>query len=257
LDNDFKIAAELKRLKETNRHIQQDIDHTTNPITAQNTYDSLNTTLQDKFNRLYNLRDNADEVIADMEDNLISFDEDIDDLIEENNNDDEITPERRRHNNRKIRQLEDDISDADDLIVENEILLNETLKPFNRARERLYYHDYIHPPQQDLIIPPPPMLGNNYDVLNELYGLETDVFLRLAAEKHHNDNYSRQLFGMGLRPYKWKNHWLFGLRKIPIKHRGTPENPVSEDYSDNSPDPFNNPFNDPPPPPPQPPAPFV
>jgi hypothetical protein len=50
----------------------------------------------------------------------------------------------------------------------------------------------------------------------------------------------------------WKNHWLFNLRKIPIEDKNI-HNRKSEDYGDNSPDPFN----DPPPPPPPPPAPFV
>jgi hypothetical protein len=62
------------------------------------------------------------------------------------------------------------------------------------------------------------MVGNNYDTPNGLFGLERDVFLRLVAEKHHTDDDSRQLFGMGLRPYKWKNHLLFNLRKIPKKN---------------------------------------
>jgi hypothetical protein len=53
-------------------------------------------------------------------------------------------------------------------------------------------------------------------------------------------------------------------RNIPKEKRETPEKPnslPSEDYGDNSPDPFNDPFNnrfnDPPPPPPPPPAGFV
>jgi hypothetical protein len=186
------------------------------------------------------------------------LDEDIDSLIEENNDDDSITPHKRRQNNRRIRELEDDIADAHDVIAQNEIALHDNLKPFNRASKKLMDHINNRPLPQDFVIPPPPKLGNNYDIPNGLYGLERDVFLRLAQEKHHNDNDSRQLFGMGLRPYKRKNHWLFRQRKIPKDHRGIPENPrPPEDYGDNSPDPFNDPFNDPPPPPPPPPTPFV
>jgi hypothetical protein len=100
------------------------------------------------------------------------------------------------------------------------------------------------------------MLGNNYDVPNGLYGLERNVFLKLAAEKHHSDKDSWHLFRIGQRPYKWRNHWLFNLRKIPKEDKDIGMI-KPEDHGDNSPDPFNNPFNDPPPPPPPPPAPFV
>jgi hypothetical protein len=127
------LREQQAKLRKRAKHINNFGELKTSAVL--NTYNTLNTTLQNKFNRFYNLRDNAEDVIADMEDNLIRFDEEIDDLIEENNNDNEITPERRTHNNREIRQLDDDISNAHEIIAENEILLNETLKPFNRARE--------------------------------------------------------------------------------------------------------------------------
>jgi hypothetical protein len=53
-----------------------------------------------------------------------------------------------------------------------------------------------------LVIPPPPNLGNNYDVPNGLCGLERDVFLKLAPEKHHDDDQNGQIFEMGQKPYK-------------------------------------------------------
>jgi hypothetical protein len=282
-DTNFKISAELQRLRELNRHIQQDINRAFGAFTAQNlreqqakikrrakyirdfgelntsntqnTYDTHNATLQNKFNDMFNKRFLQTNIIADKVDELIRLDEDIDTLIEKNN-DDESTPHRRRVNNRRIREQEDDIGNADNVIGENEIALNDTLEPFNRASRKLMEHISYRPLPEDVAIPPPPMLGNNYDVPNGLYGLERDVFLKLAAEKHHRDYENQQLFGMGLRPYKWKNHWLFNLRNIPKEDKNIHKR-KSEDYGDNSPHPFNNLFNDPPPPPPQPPAGFV
>jgi hypothetical protein len=249
-------------LKELNGHVKEKIDRTTNPITAQmlreqqakirkrakpinnfgelsmsltrNTYNTLKRTVQNKFNHLFNLRDHAEDRISEMEDELINLDEDIDNLIEENNGDDEITPQRRRENNRRIRELEDERSDTHDIMTENEILLNETLKPFNRASKQLLRHNLIHPQLVDFVIPPPPMLGNNYDVQNGLLGLERDVFLRLAVEKHHNDDQSRQMFGMGRRFYKWRNNWLWRERNVPKEDRVTKR--IPQDYGDKSPD---------------------
>jgi hypothetical protein len=118
-----------------------------------------------------------------MEDELISLDEDIDNLIEENNDDDHITPYQRRANNRRIRELEDNVRDTHDVIAQNEIALIDTLEPFNRASRKLMEHTNYRPLPEDVVPPPPPMLGNNYDVPNGLYGLERDVFLRLAQKK--------------------------------------------------------------------------
>jgi hypothetical protein len=80
-DTPFKLSAELKRLKELNGHVQEDINHAIGPFTAQmltdqqakirkrakrirdfgelstsdtrNTYDTHKALLQDKFN--YNI----------------------------------------------------------------------------------------------------------------------------------------------------------------------------------------------------------
>jgi hypothetical protein len=114
LDNDFKISAELQRLKELNRRTQEEIDHN-NPITAPllreqllkskkrekqirdfreagmwvalNTFNSLNQTLFKRWNVLKDLRERAENKIADLEDRNIVIDEDIENLLEDNNDD--------------------------------------------------------------------------------------------------------------------------------------------------------------------------
>jgi hypothetical protein len=191
--------------------------------------------------------------MADLTDRNIDIEEEIADLIEENNND-EITPKKRKENKQKIKRLEKETSDKDTVIAENEIFLDDTEEKFNRITERLMDHNYVG--RVDGIPPPPPMLGNNYDVPNGLFGVGRDIFLRLAAEKHHGDESSREIFGMGRKPYMWRNHWLWRLRNVDPEVRGTPNNPNPEDYGEDPPPPY-NPFNDPPPPPPPPPAPFV
>jgi hypothetical protein len=138
-------------------------------------------------------------------------------------------------------------------MAENEIFLDDTEEKFNRSTVRLMDNNYVG--RVNGIPPPPPMLGNNYDVPNGLFGVGRDIFLRLAAEKNHGDESNREIFGMGRKPYMWKNHWLFRQRSIDPEHRGTPLiRQPPEDYGDYSPNPFNDP---PPPPPPPPPAPFV
>jgi uncharacterized phage infection (PIP) family protein YhgE len=130
LDNDFKILAELKRLKKINRHVQKEIDRTNNPITkkmlreqqaklrkrdkqiwnfreagmwvAPNTFNTLNTTLQKRLNILADLRKKTDDRISEKEDEIIRLEEDIDDLLEEIN-DDGITEGEVKYNNRRIK----------------------------------------------------------------------------------------------------------------------------------------------------------
>jgi uncharacterized phage infection (PIP) family protein YhgE len=113
MDNDFKMIAELKRLKETNRHLQEDIDRTNSPITekmlrdqqaklrkrekeirdfreagmwvAPNTFNTVNTSLQHKLNVLTDFRKKAEDRLSEKEGEVIRLEEDIDDLIEETN----------------------------------------------------------------------------------------------------------------------------------------------------------------------------
>jgi hypothetical protein len=82
-------------------------------------------------------------------------------------------------------------------MTQNEIFLNDTEEMFNHTTERLMQHKWHRREELNPVSPPPPMLGNNYDVPNGLFGLKRDTFLKLAAEKHHGDGSSRQLFGMG------------------------------------------------------------
>jgi hypothetical protein len=129
LDNDFKISAELQRLRELNRRTQEEIDRN-NPITAPlikkatieikkkekqikdfrevgmwvapNTYNTLNKTLHKRWDVLADLRLKAGQKIADLEERNIVIDENIDNLLEDNN-DDEITPGEVKFNKKKIK----------------------------------------------------------------------------------------------------------------------------------------------------------
>jgi hypothetical protein len=135
LDNDFKISAELQRLKELNRRTQEEIDHN-NPITAPllkeqllksrkrekqirdfreagmwvtpNTYNTLSETLHKRWKVLKDLRENAEDKISDLADRDVAIEEEIADLLEENN-DDGITAGELKENKRKIKKLEREI----------------------------------------------------------------------------------------------------------------------------------------------------
>jgi hypothetical protein len=108
-------------------------------------------------------------------------------------------------------------------MAENEIFLNDTEEKFNRSTVQLMDHNYVG---RVIPIPPPPtMLGNNYDVPNGLFGVNRDIFLRLAAEKNQGDESSREMFGIGRKPYMLKNHWLYRQRNIDPEVRGTPYRP--------------------------------
>jgi predicted RNase H-like nuclease (RuvC/YqgF family) len=72
---------------------------------AQNTFDTLNTSLQHKLKVLQEFREKVEDRISEKEDEIIRLDEDIDDLLE-NTNDDVITKGELDHIKRKIKNLE-------------------------------------------------------------------------------------------------------------------------------------------------------
>jgi hypothetical protein len=91
-------------------------------------------------------------------------------------------------------------------MAENEIFLNDTEKKFYKMTERAIVH--INVGRLNPIPPPPPMLGNNYDVPNGLFGVGRDIFLRLAADRRNTDRNGQKMLVMGRKPYRWRNHWL-------------------------------------------------
>jgi hypothetical protein len=204
LDNDFKVSAELQRLKVLNGHVQEDINRTNNLITAQmlreqqakikkrikqisdfeelrtsspapNTYDSLNKTLRQKWAIITDFREKADDKIGELVDRNVDLEEAIADL-KEKNNDDEITTKKRKENKKLIKKLEKKKSDNDTVMAENEIFLNDTEETFNDTTEHLMQHQWQRREELNLVPQPPPMLGNNYDVPNGLFGLKRDTF---------------------------------------------------------------------------------
>jgi hypothetical protein len=115
-------------------------------------------------------------------DRNVDLEEEIVDLINENN-DDEIAPEKRKENKKKIKKLEKEKSYNDFVMAENEIFLDNTEEEFNHSTERLMQHNWNRREELNPVPPLPPMLGNNYDVPNGLFGVKRNVFLKLATEK--------------------------------------------------------------------------
>jgi hypothetical protein len=89
-------------------------------------------------------------------------------------------------------------------MAQNEIFLNDTEKKFNKITKRAI--DHIYTGRLNTIPPPLPMIGNNYDVLNGLFGVGRDIFLRLAADRHHTDRNGQEMMAIGRKPYRWRNH---------------------------------------------------